>query len=367
MRIDKLIQGMEFKNYKVLCEFLEIKCTNGKAKKLQMLELERFVEYHKCGNAIIIDEVLKVPVEKIDKRKDSNKVSNNSKYSKDIQELIISMLAGADGNTVYLPTNRMLRLLDMVNNNYSEAKKHIPKLAEITNIPEAYCYDFFNTNNVQLKSKLETALRGLRNRALVIWKKSTTICQLVADIEINQLGEVVVTDEVKYHREHREATEEEEQLILRTEEEVLNKFNCVTLQYVFLTGRWNEFQKEVNRRLLRLANIEYYYDSYKIVYNKNSINKAHLKQLTYEERKKVTDNLNTNIFKMINNHANTLNKRAVSKEIKNTVELLQSTNEYKEHVSTLNDIVIKKGAKDITKELKKPLIQEQITFENMPF
>ena len=154
MVFQKLKQGMEFKSYKALCEFLGVPPTGGRVKKLFLEELGRYVEYHKVGNKIIIDEVLNVPIAKVDKRKDKNKKSNNAMYSNDIQALIISLLAGADGHKKYLPVNRMLHLLDMVNQNYSEARRNIPKLAELTLVPESYCYDFFNTNNIQLKNKL---------------------------------------------------------------------------------------------------------------------------------------------------------------------------------------------------------------------
>lgn len=371
MQIDKLKQGMEFKNYKALCEFLGVKPKTGKAKQLQMLDLERFVELHKIGNKIIVDEVLTMPAEKNDKRKDPKKISNNSTYSKDIQSLIVSLLAGTEGHAVYLPVNRMLRVLDMVNCNYSEAKKAIPKLSEITQVPEAYCYDFFNNNNIQLKKKIETALKGLANRALVSYKQSISVCVLVSDIEFTSTGDIKVNPKSKnecvgaYHREHREATELEEKMILRAKEEVLEEFKCSTLQYVFLTGRWAEFQKKVNALLLERANIEYYYDCYKIIYNADSINKAYLKQLELEERALISNNLNKNIVKMINKNTATIHARAVKKEFPNTIELLQASKKYKEHVNTLNEIVIKKDAKDIRKELKKPLKTEQIKFDNV--
>lgn len=373
MQIDKLTQGMEFKNYKALCDFLEIEYKIGKAKQFQMAEIERFVEMHKVGNKIIIDEVLAMPVEKIDKRKDPKKISNNSTYSKDIQALIISLLAGSDGHAVYIPVNRMLRVLDMVNCNYSEAKKAIPKLSEITQVPESYCYDFFNNNNIQLKKKVETALKGLANRALVSYKQSISVCVLVNDIEFTSTGDIKVTPSSKkecvstYHREHREATELEEKMILRAKEEVLEEFRCSTLQYVFLTGRWAEFQKKVNALLLERANIEYYYDSYKIIYNADSIDKAYLKQLEQEERTLISNNLNSNIIKMINKNSSTIHKRALRKEIPNTIELLQATDNYETHVKTLSEVVIKKDAKDIRRELKKPLKTkvEQVTFDDV--
>lgn len=375
MNIVNLQQGMEFKNYKALCEFLGLEYKIGKAKVLQMSEIERFVELHKVGNKIIIDEVLKMPVEKLDKRKDPNKKSNNAKYSDDIQALILSLLAGAEENEVHLPINKMLRILNMVNDNYSDARRSIPKLSEITSVPEEFCYQFFNDNGTNLKNKLATALRGLRNRALIMAEESVFVCTLAQTIEINDFGDLKVNPINKkqtattYRRIHREATREEKQLILKTEELVLEEFRSSTIQYVFATGRFQEFQKKVNSILLEKANIEYYYDSYKITCNKDSIEKAVIKQLEQEEREKISNNLNANISKMINNYAKTTHNRASRKEKLNAIDVIQADYNYVNHMHTLTGVVIEKDAKDIRKELKKPVKKQykQLTLEDMPF
>ena len=374
MNFDRLERGLEFKNFKELCEFLDMKVKTGKAKQLFMDELSRHCEYRKEGKKIYIYEVLKMPKDKVDKRKDPKKMSNNNKYSKDIQALIISLLASADGHTVYLPVSSMLKTLDMINTNYQDARKHIPKLAEITCVPEAHCHDFFNTNSVKLKEKLETALRGLRNRSLVIARKVTSICILVPDIEVNELGELKIEPSekkktsIKYHKEYREATEFEEKVILKIEKMVLLEMGFSTIQDAFLTGRWNEFQRTVNKKLMQKANIEYYYDSYRITYNLDDITKEHLKQLEDDERNAIANNLNSNIKNMVTKYADTRHKRALKKESPNQIEALHATKDYINYSEKLSNVVISKDAKDIRKELKKPVIKsDQITFDDMPF
>lgn len=376
MKIEKLQQGMIFKNYKALCEFLEMPVRDGKSKKLQIAELERFVEFHKVGNKFIIDEVLSVAIEKVDKRKDPMKKSNNAKYSDDIQALIINLLAVAEDKEINLPINRMLRVLNMVNDNYADARRSIPKLSEITSVPEEFCYQFFNDNGTNLKKKLATALRGLRNRALIIAEESVFVCVLAQTIEVNDFGDIKVKPINKkqtattYRRIHREATREEKQLILRTEELVLEEFKSSTIQYVFATGRFQEFQKRVNSILLEKSNIEYYYDSYKITCNKDSIERALIKQLEQEERNKIANNLNANVSQMIGNYAKTTHKRASKKEKLNAIDVILSDDNYVNHINTLTGVVIDKNAKDIRKELKKPVKKKeykQLTLEDMPF
>ena len=376
MQIEKLKQGMEFKNYKALCEFLGIKVKTGEAKQIQLAELGRYVEFHKVGNKIIVDEVLNMPIEKIDKRKDKNKKSNNAMYSDDIQALIIHLLASAEDKEINLPINQMLRVLNMININYSDARRSIPKLSEITNVPQEFCYQFFNDSSTNLKKKLATALKGLRNRALVIAEESVYVCALVQTIEINDFGDLKVNPINKkqtattYKRVHREATREEKQLILRTEELVLDEFKSSTIQYIFATGSFSEFQKRVTSILLEKSNIEYYYDSYKITCNKDSIERALIKQLEAKEKERISNNLNANISTMINNYAETTHKRASKKENLNAIDVIHADDKYVTHTNTLNSVVIDKNAKDIRKELKKPINKkkyEQITLEDMPF
>jgi hypothetical protein len=54
MKIENLKQGMEIKNYKVLCELLEITPSAGNTKKAQFKDLDRFCTYHKEGNKVLI-------------------------------------------------------------------------------------------------------------------------------------------------------------------------------------------------------------------------------------------------------------------------------------------------------------------------
>ena len=129
---------------------------------------------------------------------------------------------------------------------------------------------------------------------------------------------------------------------------------CTSLQHVFLSGRWDDFQGRVRRTLKSEANILYYYDSYKITVNEEAIQSedTRIRTLESQERLKIGTNLNKNICQMLVNNANTLHKRAVSKDKPNMYEELHATQEYNQYNKILNDTVIKKGAKDIRKELQ---------------
>lgn len=361
MDISKLEVGMKVKNYKELCGLLGEDIKGGKSKILQLKNMERYFEYKKEGHAFVILKIHEIEMPKVDKRKDPAKIGNNSKYSKDIQPLILSMLARAKDNSAFMSAGKIMISFSMVNINYAIGRKTINKFSEITNIPVEYALDYFMVNNIQAKRKLETALNGLRNRSLILWHKTISICVRISDEEYNDFGdlkiEVLGGDKpaiLRYHKEYREATEEEQRYILKTEKRVMGRLNCFSLQHIFLMGKWHQFQKEVKADLLENANIEYYYDSYKIMFNKEDIENEdiNLKRLKPNEKAKITANLNKNMGEMFLNHVNTLHKNAVKKERKTKVDELHATKEYVLLSKGFKETVIDKGAFDIRMELK---------------
>ena len=370
MKIENLVSGMIIKNYKELCSLLDVPVKVGKSKILQMQDFERYFRYHKVKNSFVIDEVYEMASSKVDKRKDPKKQSNNSLYSKDIQALIIDILAQAKGNAVYLSTNAFLRKLDMINDNYTVGRKYIPKLAELTQVPQEVCYDFYNNTNIKLRDKLETALKGLRNRALVIWSHSVTVCVRVAEhVKINDMEDIVLDDDkvVTFNVKtvHRKASDEEKELIVKTERDILISMNYNSLQQAFLGGKWKEYKDRVNQILLEKANIEYYYTSYEVIYNHEHIIKAKEQKLEDEKRSAIKNNLNNNISKFINNSAKTTQNRVLKKPFVNASELIQTSKDYLTHTKVLTETVIKKDAKNIREELLKapePIKTEQISF-----
>lgn len=64
MEINNLKEGMVIKNYKVLCELLEIEATTSNSKLAQFKELERYINYEKQGQKFIIKEIFDEPIKK---------------------------------------------------------------------------------------------------------------------------------------------------------------------------------------------------------------------------------------------------------------------------------------------------------------
>lgn len=65
MNLDKVREGMVFKNYRDLCKELGVEYKNGKGKNYHLIEFKRYFDYVRNGNKIIITLVRDVPLDKI--------------------------------------------------------------------------------------------------------------------------------------------------------------------------------------------------------------------------------------------------------------------------------------------------------------
>ena len=116
-----------YKNYKELCVVLEEPIKGGKSKQLQMKDFERYFEFHKEGNKIVIDNIFSEEKEKIDMRKsdyisetDKRHNGNNTFYGEDIEKLLLLMMASTTfEDELIFPMSIILNKISIVNSNYS--------------------------------------------------------------------------------------------------------------------------------------------------------------------------------------------------------------------------------------------------------
>lgn len=292
MEIKKLKNGIIIKNYKELCSLLNIPIKAGDSKKAQLKEFERYCKYRKDGNSFIIDEVYKIPKEKVDNTgKSEGSRGNNSLYSEDIQFLILNILAEEAGGSVNVSCSRLLGLLNLVNENYINGEKNIKELSEMTNVPVANCLDFYMFSRNNLRVKLESALNGLERKRLIIWEKIFFV-----DI-IEKVNE-------KINHTHRAATDTEKRKILKAETTTLKEMGYETVPYIS-SEKMKEFRNKVNDKLEKDGlDIPYYYKSYNITFNIAPIK---------EEIEKVVMRLNKNVINSIEKEANVRHDRAMRK------------------------------------------------------
>ena len=360
MNIENLEAGQTIKNYKELCSMLEIKVEAGNSKKAQLKELERFLKYHKEGNKFIIDEIYKEVKEKTDLRNNGN----SSVYGDNIKRLLLLLMAtSVDNDEVILPISILLSKLSMVNINYSIGRRNQDRLSEVLNIDEKYINEFYDTTHQNLKRSLETNLNQLDKKAILRWETVRMICKKVAVVKYNELDEIEIdmdTNKVQYNikEEYSVATKEQDLLILEAENETLKELNLNDINEVFRFGKADLFYKKVYSILKRKANIKYYFNGYKLIYNRDIV----INELEKygEEMNTVRNELNNIVKEKIFDNAIKRQEKIynevdyISDELLGLKEYkkIRLSEEYLNIMQTLIDNVISLTAKDIRYKLK---------------
>lgn len=259
-----------YKNYKELCSVMGWCVSSGNTKKSQLKELDTYCNYHKEGNKFIIDEIFDIQKEKEDLRRNGN----NSIYSEDIDKLIVHMCSELENgkyNYIELTTNGFLNKLHMTNKNYSVGRCNLDRFSRWAEIPIETLYDFFNSTYKKNKDILESGLKRLESKSLIMTTTVIKVCLL--------------------NNTHKNASDNEIESILEIEQEVLKKINVKDKQEAFLKGKWNLFQKEKSEMLRELMGFLYDYKAYHIITTKA------FRQMLLNEREKedCEFNLNYNI------------------------------------------------------------------------
>jgi hypothetical protein len=255
MNIENLKVGQSFKNYKELCNELgwEIK-KSANSKNAQFKELESYCKFNKIGHKITIEEVYESPLTKVENR------GKSSIYGNLAQILITDLLAQCKGH-ISISKSKLMFTIGMINNNYSECRELVPKLAKYTEIDENFIYDFYNTTIGSFRGIIETALKTLMDKRIIMYN---TI------IKVSELG-VYAT---------RNASEQELQLIMRIEKGILEQMGYEKISNVRVSKDWKRFRLKVKQILNEQSNIEYYFTAYDITVNEDYIK---------EERKQLVD------------------------------------------------------------------------------
>jgi len=290
MNIEKLKVFLEtnntIANYKKLCEELDEKILTGNAKLSQLKELERYFKFNKQGNKFVFTETYAIPKEKIDKRKDTK--GNNNVYGKYIEQLVLDLLVQKYQTTkerkIYLSRDKMLRALDMVNDNYSFGKFNRIILSDYINADSDNVKEFYILNNKNLYETVERAFKSLESKCLVSWKLVTTVaCGLTEfnqniiledGTEVNILDFIGGSEEDKIaitKETHTTASDEELDTILYAENKILEVMGLESKKDAFLLDMYSEFNKKVCELLNKTSNIRYYYKSYDVIFHEKVV------------------------------------------------------------------------------------------------
>lgn len=340
MNVENIEKGMIFKNYKEFCRFVEIEPTTGTAKKSQFKEFERFCEYHKEGQKIVIDKKYKIPKDKEDGRMDrlTQSVMGNM-----LVEQICAF--GEDGSlSTFFSKNFLYKICEMHNDNYEFYRFKQEELSKKENISIDIVRDFYNITNNVFISNIDKGAKWLHNKKLATMYDTYAV-------------------KFSYERKHRAVTKKEHAIIQSYEariiEEIMNT-NRVEL-YLYSTDDRNYkvlrdkvckaiyedackilSYKECERKkvlhwdiIVGLMDMEYYYPCYEFVGDVNRIKKYYDKQFSKKEKEKA--------------NAQTINKigQSVDTKIKNAKEgksnkRFRAKDDYKRNINDLTDKNIRK-------------------------
>lgn len=317
-------ENLVIKNYKELCKVLEVEPRDGsRNKKYHLREMERHFKFEQDGRKFIIKDIYTIQKENKRGR------GMQGKFTNDLQDIFLRVLSQSEKGELLFSKGMLFKQANLVNKNYAIAKRNIPKLSEITQVEEDVCYDFFNNTNDKMISYVETALKRLRSRRLIVWEKVMVVAKY-STIK-NQLGESIlhiVEDEngnwnanATAYIQHRQATYEEKQAILKIEKETLKEMGFKDTQEAFLRGKWFEYKNNVNAILQERLNIKFHYEGYLITYNHEDIVKELSDDITIINSK---NNVNANIVNTLKTNAKTRHNNAIDriKEIESNVDLL---------------------------------------------
>lgn len=292
MEIENLTEGMEIKNYKELCNILNIETKAGNSKKAQLRELERCCNYVKEGNRFIIKEIYKEEKAKI----------YPSVYMEFIGNILIDYLyknLTHPGDRKILTIGKMIEIVGLVNENYEIGNRHKKALSKALNVNLLSVYYFYNNTRGEFKKMIERALKSLHNRRVLTYNKIKMICY-----------------KDKGNQIYRQATDQEESYITDIEKEVLNDMGYKSITEVFLKCKMKTFQKKVKNKLP--LDWIYYFDAYSINVGAKAI------KMEYDNIKEQREELNkrslNKVHKKLQTSVSTINENIL---IENLIDIIK--------------------------------------------
>lgn len=302
MNIEKIELNILYKSYKSVCEVLEEKVKTGNSKKSQVEEWNRYFKINREGNGFIFIEKYEVAIAKVNNMigkcgKSKGSRNNSNLYGKYIEKLVLDILVQKyriDKETkIYSSRDKMLRSLNIINDNYSFGKFNRGILGDFIEADNENVKEFYQLNNRNLYETVERAFKALANKCLVNWEIVTTVA-----IDVKDEDRVIIgydNKPIKMTEEHRTMNEEERDIIFEAERKVFVEMGIEDKKDAFLHDRYKEFNDKVCKILVETSNIMYYYKSYDILFHKDvtrELTKINTYLLEQEKRQQIKITLN---------------------------------------------------------------------------
>lgn len=336
MNINELYIGQEFKNYKELCLTLDMAIKSGSgSKKAQLKELECYCKLGQDGRKFIIEEIYDEPKQKEDNRGKSEG-SRRYIYGNLIQLLITDLLARCNGE-ISISRGWLLRTIGMTNVNYNYCWANLSKFSKHVNMNENIIYDFYNSSNNNFKSAIESALKRLMDKRVIMYN---TIIKVV---------------ENEGYSHPRTATSLELKIIMTCETDILNQLGFEKISDVRTSKHWKLFKQKVSQYLNKETNIKFYYTAYDITINEDYIEQekdALLKLVLGDvKREETMDELNNTVIEHVIVNAKNRQEEAM-KFTSDKYKKYRTNENYLDDIEKLSKLLIDKNTYDFTFNVK---------------
>ena len=168
--------GQIFKNRKQMCKYLNQEYISNKtASTPQLKEWQRYIEWEKEGQKIIITDIYPTPLDKTDGR-----VANGTqKYQKFIEDILLSYMASEMNKTnstnenndyqFLFTLNGIALICKMINDKY--VRKDIYKVLEGEGYTPFNIKDFFARTELKFSLIINNALKNMEKRKLINYDK----------------------------------------------------------------------------------------------------------------------------------------------------------------------------------------------------
>ena len=371
----ELREGLIIKNYKVLCEeYLDVKPTKGACRKYHFKELERYCDYHKEGQKIIIDKVFECVKEKIDMR--GKQDNNTAPYVENIKLNVIGELLTKGTNGKYVVGKGvLLRNVGLTNINYSYCKRRQNKLATYLEINKEIVNDYYNSVDSMLLGNLEKALKDLSNQKIIQYNTTLMLCKNIItnityehttridefDEEIEIVKPIVQSDVI-----YVEATDEERSIILEVENDILKEMNEKRLTDIILKGKSKEYYSRCYKEIRKnIKDINFYFQAYDIIYLFNNL-VEYLEKNGYDDwsselSRNQSEIINTGAMNKIINNATKRQEKTIKENskgfgIKHDEKIrIRIDENYIPTYKKINKSIIDINSKSIKEEVKKSI------------
>lgn len=269
MNVSNLKEGMVVKNYRRLCELLEIPVKTGGAKKNQLDKVKEILEFEKKGNSFLILKIKK-EVNVVD-----IKMGRKSLYQDLIEVILCDILLRENSNSLLISKSSLAKKLAFVNDNYNIGFKNPSKMANILNVSVENIKDFYNISNARIYGIINRSLSELQRKRIIDYEITTMV-------------------KLKGENEYRKANEFDRLKLLTIDRMVLDKFEIESVDDIScLRGTKKYYEmKEYRDSLMENSHIEFQYKAFDIVLLRNSLVKNKEKMID-----SVINNLEYNLKK----------------------------------------------------------------------